>query len=319
MRTSMRGGFTLIELLAVIAIIGILAAISAVAVPRVLERAKLAKVEADFHQLSLALDTYLATHGTYPPAYGYKVFNTNPSAPVEYHMRPYTALLGYYKVFDIYDRFALSYDTDGNGITMLEYEPISEQVGPDAYVFPQGVDWLFPDVPAAEQDAFNMHIVSLMNSQRPYVYLPVNKRQARRVAEYYWERWKDTGDIRFMFANEWDPTHPKLAGMTFPPEKYDAFVLIGVGPMSDTYGILDPQPVIGGPDRFHIAALRAYFLATRDANDNGKLDFDYRTRKLGEGTQGAYAEEGMFLMPSAFYAMGATFTGSGPGCLIFVR
>ena len=39
-----------------------------------------------------------------------------------------------------------------------------------------------------------------------------------------------------------------------------------------------------GRNVYHITALRAYFLATRDLNANGKLDFDFSARtKEGEG------------------------------------
>jgi len=66
----------------------------------------------------------------------------------------------------------------------------------------------------------------------------------------------------------------------FPPPKYDAFVLISIGPKEGTFGILPSDE--SGTDMYHKLALRAYYLATRDINNggegNGVLDFDFRAR-----------------------------------------
>ncbi len=69
MRTRSISAFTLIELLIVVAIIGILAAI---AVPNFLNaqmRAKVTRVEADFKQLSTALESYRIDNNNYPVAH----------------------------------------------------------------------------------------------------------------------------------------------------------------------------------------------------------------------------------------------------------
>ncbi|MCK5861888.1 MAG: hypothetical protein KAH38_05350, partial [Candidatus Hydrogenedentes bacterium] len=49
------------------------------------------------------------------------------------------------------------------------------------------------------------------------------------------------------------------------------------------FGLLDSmdwnaQTVNNGRDYFHLLGLRAYFLATRDLDANGNLDFDFRAR-----------------------------------------
>ena len=78
-----------------------------------------------------------------------------------------------------------------------------------------------------------------------------------------------------------------MQGVSFPPTKYDAFVLISVGPGGSTFGLTDDPPFkasVNPRNLYHLAALRTYFLATRDLNANGKLDFDFNTRtKEGEG------------------------------------
>lgn len=79
-------GFTLIELLIVVAIIAILAAI---AVPNFLQaqiRAKVAKVEADFASMAVAMESYRVDNDDYPIAYGGAYFRelAQLTTPVKY-------------------------------------------------------------------------------------------------------------------------------------------------------------------------------------------------------------------------------------------
>ena len=82
-------------------------------------------------------------------------------------------------------------------------------------------------------------------------------------------------------------------GIRFPTPEYDAFVLIGVGPLNNTRGILVPpegedawlnEAGVTPEDAYYALALRAVYLATRDLNGNGMLDFCYLERNAkGEG------------------------------------
>lgn len=109
-------GFTLIELLIVVAIIGILAAI---AVPNFLNaqiRAKIAKVEADFRNLSTAIEQYRMDNNDYMP-YPEWGGNTNPkylnalSTPVAYIS----------SAESIYDPFRRKQEADADGILKPRY------------------------------------------------------------------------------------------------------------------------------------------------------------------------------------------------------
>jgi hypothetical protein len=71
-------------------------------------------------------------------------------------------------------------------------------------------------------------------------------------------------------------------------------------------------------DQYHILALRAFFLATRDMDDdehqpgidmlgNGKFDFDYRNRTRGtDGKPGSYKIPNLYKLPDGT-------GGAGPG------
>ena len=61
-----RKGFTLLELVVVIAIILILVVISALIYPKMVDRAKRARVESDFQAIATALESYRSDFGSYP-------------------------------------------------------------------------------------------------------------------------------------------------------------------------------------------------------------------------------------------------------------
>jgi prepilin-type N-terminal cleavage/methylation domain-containing protein len=278
-------GFTLIELLTVLAIISILAAMIMAVGPRVLERAKLRRLDGALRQVATALTAYYADNHSYPPGYGYVAFaeagNMNPpSDPNQeggfYHLMPYMYLMQYHGNEDMYDEFSSSYDTDGDGtLSLLEFMPHGERQPDGKYKF----DWLtWPRYMGVDNAELSGDIQrQLTSSKRPFVYIPINKQQFSRAQKY----WLNHGSE---FAQRWDSTDADFPNIQFPPRTYDAFVLISVGPARNTYGLL-PNPLGVAPesdnnsrDVYHITGLRAYFMATRDLNANGVLDLDFRAR-----------------------------------------
>lgn len=317
MYTGKDWGFTLIELLVVIAIIGILAAMLAVGYPKAMEMARLRDVETDFNALRNSLSVYAADHGSYPPRYGYYTGYKDATGTDLFFLTPYLAKIGEFRNMGLYDRFSFTDDANQDGVVdRLEYTPEGIQTGPDNYLFPED-----PAHPDYVPPYIGIPPLPPSNEQAPFIYVPVNRRQADQYAQWFFKKWKATGNVKYMYAID-DGAGPgnnpiEDYGMTFPPPQYDDYVLISVGPAGNTFGITSNAPAVNPLVQYHVDALRAYFLATRDANDNGELDFDYRARKQGEGTRAAYDQDGLYHLPSEFAAWQSTgFPGSGPGCLI---
>lgn len=323
MKRAGGSGFTLIELLTVIAIITILTGLTAVVLSRAREKARIARSEAALNGLRTEFVAYSTKHNeSFPPAYGYLLEPWKETLPAaqQYCLRPYMALLGHFREDGLYDEFSVSYDTDRNKmIGLLEYSPLGTKTGPDEYTFDNTL-FAGPRAPQGEE----------FDGKRPYVYIPVNKAQAKKVAKYYYRVALTDGRVDDgMNARVWDSTADELQGLRFPPPRYDAFVLIGVGPAGNTWGVADPDPAVGEPPEddpaiYHIRALRAYFLATRDANENMKPDFDLRNR-TGAGGEDAspasYADKGF---PVAQYPLlcllpvQAAGEEAAPGPIIYV-
>lgn len=295
-------GFTLIELLTVIAIIAILAGLVMTVGPRMIERARLNRLDSAMRQVSTALSAYYIDHNTYPPAYGYVGFEQagNMNAPSEpgqdpgyYNLVPYMYRLRYHGNEEMYDEFSMSYDTMNEGrLRLLEYSPHGRQTLAGTYEF----DWSLPRYLGPDTPGLNEEINwQLTASRRPFIYIPVNKQQFARAQRY----WHAVGDE---YAQSWDPGHAAFPqGLSFPPRSYDAFVLISVGPAGNSFGLLpDPlgveaEQANNSRDVYHITGLRAYYLATRDLNSNGLLDFDFRARtRQGEAAQEYVVNEGGF-------------------------
>lgn len=290
-------GFTLIELLTVIAIISILAALTATLLPRALERAKISKLQGTFQQVRNALVTYYTDHDTYPPAYGYlspatqgidpNQLNTHAifqNEALRFNLKPFMVSIKEFGNTALYDHFAESGDTDRDGvISPLEFTPTG---GPNTQN-PSFPDQLYVG------DNLGGEVQALLDAkQRPFVYIPVNKSQVEKMAQFW--RGINAVDPR---PRPTDPVSP-LAQMRFPPARYDAYVLISVGPAGNTFGLVRnvlPQNYFNTvhPNyRYHALGIAAYFMATRDANNNGELDFDYlaRTRQDEGAVRGPNGE-----------------------------
>ncbi len=286
-------GFTLIELLTVIAIISILAGLTFTVGPRMLERARMNRVLSAMRQVDMALEAYRIDHQTYPPAYGYVSFayadDMEPPDDPAFHSRYYNLLpfmtrMQYHGHEDFHDDFSTSYDTVNDGrLSMLEFSPIGQRQADGSYNINSLLN--LPRYTGEAAGPLGQEVnQQLTTSPRPFVYIPVNMQQFSRAQRY----WLEAGDA---YAESWDPSHPLLERISFPPRTYDAFVLISVGPAGNTFGLL-PEPraniemLNNGRDAYHILGMRAYFLATRDLNANGLLDFDYRARtQQGEAAQ----------------------------------
>lgn len=284
MKTKERGGFTLLELLTVIAIISVLASIVIVAAPRVLEKAKVTRQEANFRSLQTALSTYMADHNSFPPAYGYPRFEpvdfngngiaggaTEPSAE-SFHIQFYMDYLPFGRDPNLNDEFANDYDMNQNGrIEFFEHvPPLLENI---------------IQVPGLEDYDIFTTDNQIPIGQRPVAYVAVNSKDAEIFAKYC-ER------TNRPMADAWDPSDGGLQRIRFRTTQYDRFALVAVGPGGNEGGILTPPQTVldnyianTGQNIYYALALRAYYLATRDLNNNNVKDFDFASRtQQNEGT-----------------------------------
>lgn len=289
-------GFTLIELLTVIAIIAILAALTFTAGPRLRESAKLTQLDGAFKSQSTALASYYSTNESYPPGYGFlnpqlvgvdpSTWGTNPvylDDATRYVLKPYTVFTETSAEGNTGDIFATSYDGNGDGIVDgAEYLPIPTKL-PDGTVTYETMRWPENGNPTTAQ----------ANAEsRPLYYAPVNMDQFKRMKRYWLRMHREQNDARAVTLPQdkaaW-AGDDDLQYVSFPPPRYDGYALISVGPAENYFGLVaagaEYQAFLNKvftdfPDEaYHILALRAFYLATRDLNENGKVDFDYRDRK----------------------------------------
>jgi len=274
-----RRGFTLIELLTVVAIISILAAMLFIGGPRVMTMAKLANLKNTCNQIRTIAVAYFASKQSLPPAYGYKLRGGG------YNFKPYLAYFdNEFGNFKIYDPFGQNtYDTDQDvTLSLLEYCPIGTRDALGSFVFLQE---LYPGPGGPFTAGLQSEVDRQLNgdNQRPMAYIPVNLKDAEKVRKYFLL----AGGTAAEFADCWDPSKIKI---TVPPRKYDAFVLISVGPNGHAGGLLAANPKfvsdlaaagIAVKDYYYYFALRTYYLATRDLNNDGNFDFDYQNRMKG--------------------------------------
>ncbi|MBI2423698.1 MAG: type II secretion system protein [Candidatus Hydrogenedentes bacterium] len=274
-RAVSRRGFTLIELLTVIAIITLLAGITFTVLPRVREKARITAMVGTAKQMQTILVNYMTSSKSYPPMYGYVSLDARDIAagdPIDlnyYFRRPYMALMKSHGQEDLYDNFSESGDTDRDeAISLLEFSPIgNKDIASGAVTFDESELYNGSNLGTERSRQLNAE-------KRPLTYIAVNASQAKAARRY----WVETGDFLGTTWNRNDTN--ALRNITFPPPTLDAYVLISVGPSGSTFGLLGDPPT-GNYDPQHIyyvAALRAYYLATRDLNDNGALDFEFQAR-----------------------------------------
>jgi hypothetical protein len=115
---------------------------------------------------------------------------------------------------------------------------------------------------------------------RPFIYIPIYKRDLKKYSDFLYSI--NNSDPR---PRQSDPASPLSTVINYPPPTYDAAVLISVGPSASTFGILpndlmpaDSTNPATDPYYYHKISLMAYFMATRDADDNQSLDFDFLAR-----------------------------------------
>jgi hypothetical protein len=236
-----------------------------------------------YHCIEVAMAEYCSNHGSFPPTYGFidlearqrQLDQTDPDAILEsenvcYHLKPYLAYLNLHGVEDVHDLFGESYDVNQNGqIDLHEYSPVGTP--------PEGSTdkWLFPDERFNGSNNAVDVALQLRQESRPVFYAPVNLDQFEHAKAY----WLSKGDFQ---AATWDASDPLLKDVRFPPAKYDAYVLISIGPGESLFGVVpeDRSGVSNIPvrDMYHVQAMRTYFLATRDMNDNQLLDYDFYAR-----------------------------------------
>ncbi len=323
----------------------ILAGLVFVVGPRMIERARITSWTQTCNEIRTTAVAFLTKKAvgadSFPPAYGYLKESIDPARQNEigqpdptdnkihderfFCMVPYISKLGYMRNYDVYDPFAkTSHDTDrDNVLSMLEFSLVGEK---DARI---GEYVFSPDAKTILYNGANLsdETSAQLKTQRPMLYIPVNLAQAKLVSQYYAkimamadnESILAGGNATRWNSDETFPTDPNdpnasknpLKQLRFPPNRYDDFLLISVGPAADTGGIVTPMRVENGNvidysleflanvnkfDWYHVLALRAYYLATRDINGNhmqgnGLLDFDFRNRtRSGEAKPESYSQ-----------------------------
>jgi prepilin-type N-terminal cleavage/methylation domain-containing protein len=275
MVASRRRGFTLIELLTVVAIISILAGILLPVLSGVSQRAALRAAKSNMAQMALALNTYFADNGTYPAGYGYMRVDGS------FVLEPWHSIVDIYDNPAARDTFVDNHDANRDGrISMFEFLPAGEINGNDL----RNRYWDDPYGIGRSRGGFDGELALQETKRRPFIYVPVNMNDFKKVKTYY------DSDRGSFHAQGWNPSDRVFEAVADAiPTRYDAFVLIAAGPGGDIGGIL-PEPIeMGTPvgydkaNTYYTTALRLFYLATRDLNGNGELDYDWESRNGAGG------------------------------------
>lgn len=316
MKPAQRKRLTAKEFLGLVAATVVFGLASTFLVPRGPSRTMQRHMQAEAKMVSVAKSlAAFAAHKEnvigYPPAYGYlkPEVTGKPVASLtdsDHVLEPYTVTTDTHGNEYMYQvpRWAMSFDNNGDGqLGLMEYLPIGVKAS-------SGEDFIFSTTLYNVENTPHSGDVDEVAGQleedrlRPYVYVPYNTQQLK-VACAYWIARDDA------LGESFDRSDPLLAPLTFPPDIYDGFVLIGNGPGGNDGGLTGVNPPgTPGVDYdehyvYHVLGLRVAFLATRDWTGGGKpdesaspqpdqlLDFDFRARKqathlclLPDGTSG---------------------------------
>ncbi|HRI88639.1 MAG TPA: hypothetical protein PK869_10245 [Candidatus Hydrogenedentes bacterium] len=246
-------------------------------------RVRISAFALDMGAIRTSLAAYATDHGTYPPAYGYWVGDDRDGRAHYIHL-PYIHAIEINESTKLYDKYAIGYDTNGDGVlSRLEYH--SELGGQPNFT----VDAIQSAAPYGGGPLLNTE------AARPYVFVPYCKADLERMKLVIAEEKNLESRERLERGEIWDarilPDVYESANAM--PPRLDAFVLLSVGASRDTGGLLTP---IGDEDEwlaqtgvdpklhYYVLALRAAYLATRDLNGNGLADFDARARGNSDGT-----------------------------------
>jgi prepilin-type N-terminal cleavage/methylation domain-containing protein len=302
MMTDYRDGesvraFTLIELLTVIAIIAILAAILIPTVSVAMRKAKVSAAEHDLKNISTALSDYAIDNGTLPPRPGCAMRDIQPNNPTFW--TPYLArleMIGKDVQGQFYDRFSESEDLNRDDIVGGPFRNGGEAAAED-----QPTRVIIDPITKAER--FDPPNGRVDPGQVPYQYFPVNSTNLAKFRQLLSEVKRSNPGVE-PDKRAYTLDELRKAGLTFPEQSYDKFVLFSLGPQGSDQGIIPRNA-----DNPHDLRLRAYYRATRDLNDTGTYDFDYRARSKKQEID---PETGLqYELPDGTYGYGVIIL-SGP-------
>lgn len=244
-----------------------------------------------------------------PGPYRGEIEWNDKSSPDMYNFVPYTVAIDIQGSADLYDFYSPGADTDQNGyISAMEFFPANGSLN----MFMPWAGRNIQDTEELPETPFIYAPVNLEVFRRLVGAIQVNSQRVANVDEGR-KITPDTnvfiyGGQKYWTGLSWPDTN--LSGNQYMGKyvrdvvapRYDAYVLISAGPQQSTAGLAcpgysllgqDPQamennflnsisPLYIRESPYQALALRTYYLATRDANQNGEPDFSYEARRAGE-------------------------------------